>query len=97
MFFIDDDQTQLTKGQKYRGSDSDDKSVAVFFEQAVPYFSSLAFRKLGVIHHHIVCKYFFQAAGNLCGQRNFRQQKQHLLSTSQAVLDQMEINLCLTT
>ena len=78
VFLIYDDQPQITKRQKNRGTDSENHVIALLSQLFLPYLHPLSVRKLGMINPQARTEYPLQALCDLSGQCNLRQEIQYL-------------------
>ena len=74
VFLIYDDQPQVTKRQKNRGTNSENHIIALLSQLFLPYLHPLSVRKLGMINTQPMSEHPFQTLSYLSGQCNFRKQ-----------------------
>ena len=97
MFLIYDDQPQVTKRQKDRGTNSENHIITLLSQLFLPDLHPLGIRELGMINTQPMPEHPFQTLGNLSGQCDFRKQIQDLFSCFQHFLNEVDINFRLAT
>ena len=92
VLLIDDDQTQIVEREKHGGADAEDQKGLACREEMPIHLLALPVGELGVIDHHGVAEHTVQTLGDLCGERNFGQQVQHLLALRQHLANEVDVD-----
>ena len=93
VLFIHDDKPQILEGQEDAGTDTQNQLVRHRGGLSFVHIETLDIREFGMIDPHIVTKDLPQPFRDLGGQRNLREQVEHLLSLLQVLADEVDVYL----
>ena len=97
MFFVDDDQSEISKGQKHRRAHAENQRIGFFAQLPLPHFHSLVVGKFRMVDAELFAKHAAETIGDLCGQCDLRQQKQHLFAFSQGAANEFDVDFGFST
>ena len=80
VLFVDDDQSEILKGQKHRRAHAEQQRIGVFAQLPLPNFYSLVVRELRMVDAEFFAEHATKTIRDLRRQRDFGQQKQDLFS-----------------
>ena len=97
VFLIDNDETQTPEGQEDTATDSDDNVIRPAGEHLLIHFDPLSIRVARMIHPQTVAKDTLQTLSELHRQRNLGQEIEDLPALGKCFMNQMDIQLGLST
>ena len=96
MFLIYDNQSKLLKGQKDSTARPKHNIIGSIGKLFVPYFHTLGIAIFRMIDAQSISKDLLQPTRYLHSQGNFWQEIKHLLAPIECLLNEMNIDFCLT-
>ena len=92
VLFVDDDQSEILKGQKHRRAHAEQQRIGVFAQLPLPNLHALVVRKLRMVDPELFAEHAAETIGNLRCQRDFGQQKQDLFSLGDDAPNEFDVD-----